>query len=558
MQKRLTLVVAIVCGLFLISGTIDLNDLFEYSAQTIPNYINKDNTPNNNPITDAGATLGRVLFYDKQLSINNTISCASCHKQEFAFGDTATVSIGWDGGTTARHSPRLINARFGEEVNFFWDERASSLEEQSTMPIQDHIEMGFSNTDGNPTIDSLINRLEELEYYQELFNFVYGDFEITEAEIQDALAQFIRSIQSFDSRYDEGRAQVNNNNADFPNFTTEENLGKTLFMNNAQAGGANCNTCHSAPEFDIDNNSNNNSVITVAGDEGAIDLSNTRSPTLRDMVNPDGSLNGPLMHDGSFDNLMDVINLYDDITVDPDNTNLDNRLKGGPGNPGQNLNLTDEEKDALVAFLETMTGTEVYTAVQWSDPFDEDGNLEILNGALPVELLSFQVSEEDKQVLLTWSTGSEKNNEGFEILHSTNAVDWEYIDFVNGKGDAYFTNDYNFVHQNPIQGVNYYRLKQLDFNGDFSYSKTLSQKIEQDDIAIHTYPNPVQTYLQVEAPEGEFIVSIVNTQGVNVQQLALQDQHTSIDFSSLSSGIYFLQITDEQGNLNTTKRILKN
>jgi len=92
--------------------------------------------------------LGRVLFYDKNLSVNNTISCASCHKQEFAVGDTAVSSLGVDNGRTERHSMRLINTRYANEAKFFWNERAASLEAQVTMPIVDHLEMGFSGQTG--------------------------------------------------------------------------------------------------------------------------------------------------------------------------------------------------------------------------------------------------------------------------------------------------------------------------------------------------------------------------------------------------------------------------
>lgn len=556
MQKKSTLIIAIICGLFLISSTIDLTDLLDYSNQAIPNYINEDNTPNDNPITDAGATLGRVLFYDKKLSINNTISCASCHKQDFAFGDTATVSIGWNGETTGRHSPRLINARFGEEENFFWDERASSLEEQSTMPIQDHVEMGFSNINGNPGIDSLITKLEELDYYQDLFTFVYGDFDITEAEIQDALAQFVRSIQSFDSKFDIGRAQVNNNNADFPNFTTEENLGKTLFLSNTQNGGANCNTCHNAPEFDIDSNSDNNSVVSVAGDPGGVDVNNTRSPTLRDMVNPDGTLNGPLMHDGSFTSLLDVIDLYDDIPVVAANTNLDNRLNG-QGNQGQNLNLTDAEKDALVAFLGTLTGVDVYTNAKWSDPFEADGSITVLlNGPLPVEFAHFQVSAAFDDVLLEWSTASERDNRGFEIQHSSNAINWEKIGFVDGMGDTQSKVDYSFVHENPNAGINYYRLKQMDWDDKIDYSNTLSQYIERQELAITAYPNPVLDRLQVDLPTGDFTATVLNAQGRVLRSVATNSQVT-LNFSDFNSGIYFLVVKDLDTNIEQVEKIVK-
>lgn len=382
MRKYLLLLLP-ATGFLLLAATIDLHNLFEYAAQPVPTYITQDNTPPWNDITDEGATLGRVLFYDKNLSLNNTIACASCHQQEFAFSDTATLSVGLSGGLTGRHAMRLVNSRFGEEVQFFWDERATSLEDQSTRPIQDHVEMGFSGTEGDPALDSLIRKMDSLPYYPRLFNEVFGDSMITEERMQRALAQFIRSIQSFDSPYDVGLAQVANPGMPFPNFTQQQNVGKGLFMTPPPQGGAGCAVCHRPPEFDITPNSRNNGVITVAGDSAAIDLNNTRSPSIRDLVNPAGTLNGPLMHDGSFTSLMQVIEHYDSIADNPLNTNLDPRL-GGAGPPGtppaplQNLQLTDNQKLALEAFLMTLTGSDIYTNEKWSTPFDSLGNLTIL------------------------------------------------------------------------------------------------------------------------------------------------------------------------------------
>lgn len=356
----------------LTASTIDLTNLPNYGNQTVPTYITKDNT-NGNPITDVGATLGRVLFYDKNLSANNVIACGSCHQQAFAFSDTALVSSGLSGGTTGRHSMRLVNVRFADETHFFWDERATTLEDQTTQPIQDHIEMGFSGTNGDPGIDSLLRKLENIPYYSTLFSAVYGDPEITENRIQLALAQFIRSIQSFDAKYDEGRAQVNNDNQNFPNFTTQENAGKQLFLAPPNQGGAGCAGCHRPPEFDIDPNANNNGITGVAGTAVGTDYTNTRAPSLRDVVNPDGTLNGPLMHTGEFNSLAEVIEHYNLIPNDPNNPNLDNRLIG----PGGDLQLTNDEKENLAAFLRTLTGNAIYTDEKWSSPFDGQGHLTI-------------------------------------------------------------------------------------------------------------------------------------------------------------------------------------
>ncbi|MBP6144251.1 MAG: cytochrome-c peroxidase, partial [Sediminibacterium sp.] len=187
--------------------SIDPNNLENYANQGKPAYILKNNL-GTNTITDKTATLGRVLFYDKNLSINNTISCANCHQQKFAFGDTAVVSAGVEGGLTIRHSMRLINTRFANEAKFFWNERAANLTTQTTMPIQDHLEMGFSGTNGRGDFSTLTSKLSTINYYKELFKSTYGDTLVSENRIQIALASFINSIQSFDSKYDIGRAQV--------------------------------------------------------------------------------------------------------------------------------------------------------------------------------------------------------------------------------------------------------------------------------------------------------------------------------------------------------------
>jgi cytochrome c peroxidase len=351
---------------------LDLNNLDNYGAQFIPTYITKDNSLSN-PVTDKGATLGRVLFYDKKLSSNDAVSCASCHVQANAFGDLAVASDGVN-GTTGRHAMRLINTRFANESKFFWDERALSLELQSTMPIKNHGEMGFSGADGDANFDVLITKLSAIGYYKELFKFVYGSEEITEAKMQTALAQFIRSIQSFDSKYDAGRTLAANDNQNFSNFTAQENQGKNLFLSppifdttsSRTGGGVGCAGCHAAPEFDINPNSGNNGIIGVLNGSG-IDITNTRAPSLRDLVKQDGTTNGPMMHTGNLVTLQNVIGHYGTINLAPGNTNLDPKLK--PNGIGQQLNLNATEVNALVAFIKTLSGSNVYTDPKWSNPF---------------------------------------------------------------------------------------------------------------------------------------------------------------------------------------------
>lgn len=346
-----------------------------YSNQSVPSYIAKDNGTGN-PITDESATLGRILFYDSNLSANNTIACASCHMQEFAFSDTNKRSIGLDGGLTGRHSMRLVNIRFSELEQMFWDRRAQDLEEQVTMPIQDHVEMGFSGDNGQPGIAELAERLEGIKYYNELFKWVYGDASVTEERISLALADFVRSIQSFDSKFDQGYAQVGAMAGPYPNFTNQENQGKALFIQPPvldsagvrTEGGIACQGCHRGPEFDIDPNSLNNGVIRTAADPAnGVDLTNTRAPSLRDVVGPSGLPNGPFFHTGNIPDINTVLEHYDFVTMAPGNSNLDPRLRRGFASV--NLNITFQERQAVEAFLKTLTGSNMYTDVRWSNPF---------------------------------------------------------------------------------------------------------------------------------------------------------------------------------------------
>lgn len=353
-------------------NNINLTNLANYANQLVPNYIVKNNS-GSNTITDKGATLGRVLFYDKNLSSNNTISCASCHQQANAFSDAAVSSQGVN-GTTGRHSMRLVNNRFANETKFFWDERAINLETQTTMPIKDHGEMGYSGLNGDESFSGLITKLSGIGYYKELFKFVYGSEEITESKMQMALAQFIKSIQSFDSKYDAGRALAANDGQPFTNFTAQENQGKNLFLSppvfdsigNRTSGGLGCAGCHSGPEFDINPNSRNNGIIGSINGTG-IDITNTRAPSLRDLVKANGTTNGPMMHTGVITTLQAAIGHYGTINLAPGNTNLDQRLR--PNGFGQQLHLTAPEVNSVIAFLRTLSGTDVYTNPKWSNPF---------------------------------------------------------------------------------------------------------------------------------------------------------------------------------------------
>ncbi len=185
----------------ILSGSLNIPESpFNYTNLQLPFYFTgpgvapNDNTPvNTNPTTNDGATLGRVLFYDKNLSLNNTIACASCHKQENSFTDPNTFSTGFNNGKTTRSSMTIVNSRYYSNGKFFWDERAVTLEDQTLMPIQHPVEMGM-------TLDSLEKRLAEKDYYKVLFSKAFGDENITRDRVSKALAQFVRSMISYQSK----------------------------------------------------------------------------------------------------------------------------------------------------------------------------------------------------------------------------------------------------------------------------------------------------------------------------------------------------------------------
>lgn len=345
---------------------VNLPDHFKINApgplQTSVNGL--DNAPLDNPVTDHGATLGRVLFYDKKLSANGRVSCASCHVQEAGFSDPQKLSKGFEGGLTRRHSMTLVNARFYQRGRFFWDERAVTLEQQVLQPFQDPVEMGVS-------LGELVRRVEEQPYYQRLFKNAFGDESVSADRIARALAQFVRSIISYQSRYDVGRAQVPNPNAPFPNFTPQENQGKQLFLQPVQNGGAGCFACHTTEAFVSANvGPQNNGLDSVStSDRGAAETfpqqmqltGAFKTGTLRNIA-----LTAPYMHDGRFATLEQVVEHYNSgVKAHP---NLAPPLRRPDGQP-QRLNLSEGQKAALVAFMRTLTDESVALNPKWSNPF---------------------------------------------------------------------------------------------------------------------------------------------------------------------------------------------
>ena len=354
---------------------------YDYTQLDVSQHVDRshleqlDNTPPYNPTTNAGARLGRVLFYDEHLSLNNSIACASCHQQAAAFSDPKVFSVGFKGGRTKRNSMGLTNIRYthlnGLQPGFFWDERAATLEVQVLMPIQDKIEMGM-------TLKELERKLQGLPYYPPLFQSAFGSSYVTSGRVAKAIAQFMRAMISMHSKFDAGTAASNDmtQSTAFPHFTAQENLGKSLFLNGA--GGIAefaCAMCHVPPTFNMDK-SNNIGLEVEYADPGLGGLGRPsndpftpsndgkfKAPSLRNV-----ELTAPYMHDGRFATLEQVVDHYSDKVHLHPNLNLAfeplaaDQLTSG-------FRFSPEQKQALVAFLKTLTDKKFVTDPRFSDPF---------------------------------------------------------------------------------------------------------------------------------------------------------------------------------------------
>ena len=307
-------------------------------------------------ITDDGATLGRVLFHDVQLSVDNSVSCGSCHRQAHAFADAMPQSSGISGTPLLRNTPGLFNLRYQRRL--FWDLRVAGLTNQVLQPIGHPDEMGMD-------LDDLTSKLTALPYYGALFESAFGDPTIDLDRIANALVQFLTSIRSYQSRYDAGIANG------FADFTASELTGKDVFFR----GDTRCNQCHSGLNFFSTQAFINGLELDYAGagDAGIGALSGNPSDdgrfktvSLRNV-----GLTAPYMHDGRFPDLRAVVDFYsDDILQHP---YLDERFSdNGIGPPGQEpyrLELTEAERVGLVDFLHTLSDTAITAEPAFSSPF---------------------------------------------------------------------------------------------------------------------------------------------------------------------------------------------
>lgn len=313
------------------------------------------------PITDEAATLGRVLFFDPRLSVNGRIACASCHLPEAGFTDTAAFSAGHTGERVTVRTMRLVNARWYAGPGFLWDRRAPTLEAQATQPLVHPVEMGWDAAAGG--LSALRARMATLPYYPELFRYAFGDEAISDARMRRALATYVRSLLAVRSRWDVGFAQVYDPDLpdrglmrDVPGLTAEENLGRALFIGRPDQGGFGCAACHLPPTFSLSADSRSNGL--TAGETVIF-----KAPSLKNV-----GLTGPYMHNGMFESLPLAVAFYDGFAQP--GPALDDRLKG-PGGTQRRLDMTDAEREAVVAFLHTLTDTSYLQDPRFRSPFRE-------------------------------------------------------------------------------------------------------------------------------------------------------------------------------------------
>ncbi len=320
--------------------------------------------PADNPMSVEGINLGRHLFYEKQFSSDNSLSCGSCHLQDFGFSDIPinATSKGVSGIEGRRNSMPIFNLAWGEF--FFWDGRTSSLEEQSLHPIKDPIEL-------ENTLEVVITRLKADTLYPPLFKAAFGSEEIDEDRIAKALAQFERTIISAYSRFDTiERLKIGT-------YTASEERGHEMFTRDVTKGGligGDCFHCHGINDtryllgaFGKDNQFLNNGLNETHSDIGRMEV--TLSPSDEGKFKVPSARNleftRPYMHDGSIPTLDSLIEFYNQ-GGHPNSPNIDPNMKFA----GAGRNWTGQQKADLKAFLQTMTDYTLISNPDFSDPFN--------------------------------------------------------------------------------------------------------------------------------------------------------------------------------------------
>jgi cytochrome c peroxidase len=314
---------------------------------------------NDNPMTKEGIQLGRMLFYDPILSENGTLSCEGCHNQAFAFTDNGLrVSEGIKGIAGTRNSMPIFNLNWHDK-GFFWDGRAATLREQILMPIEDPIEMAS-------TVNNALKRINSNSTYPSLFYKAFGVNQATEVELAKAIEQFMLTIISSNSKFDKwrkGEIGLTQDELDGLAFTQAENNPR-----NGLRGG-DCFHCHGTAG-DLFTNSDffNNGLDASLTDLGKynvtgleVDKGKFKTPSLRNL-----GFTGPYMHDGRFKTIEEVLDHYGDHVV-LNSPNLDPNMRHSRSS-GQ-IKFTREEKDKMIAFLNSLNDSTLVTNPAFSNPF---------------------------------------------------------------------------------------------------------------------------------------------------------------------------------------------
>lgn len=277
------------------------------------------------------AGLGKLLFNEKMLSLDSSVSCASCHKPEFAFADTAAFSMGIHGKPSSRNTPSVLNMK--NRPYYFWDGRASSLADQALMPIENPDEMGLP-------IKEAVARLNQSEKYRKLFKKIFKQLP-NEKNLAQAIAAFEETLETVDSKFDNWSNNISE-------LSESEERGRELFVGDK----AKCFDCHSMEDFTDDDFKNiglfNGKEANDSGryriSKNPTDIGKFKTPGLRNIA-----VTPPYMHDGRFQTLEQVVSYYNTpfMFVD-DPINIDTLLM-------KPLGLTQQEKKDLVAFLKTLT-----------------------------------------------------------------------------------------------------------------------------------------------------------------------------------------------------------
>lgn len=330
---------------------------------TLPSYTTAGTFgPASFRINRAKAQLGRVLFYDNNLSENKAVSCASCHHQENAFADPIDFSKGLHNENTKRNSYAIGSTASTRQYyditrpTLFWDSRARTVTKQSEQTLQDAIEMGMD-------LNQLVNRLNEVDYYKVLFKKAYGTSNIDQTTVLNALEEFVLSFNSQESKFDEAFKQHDGFDAfrtNLKDFSAAEIRGKEIFMNG-------CASCHGQTFTLAAEPIASNGLDLNYLDKGIGDLDQSpqsygvfKVPILRNV-----ELTAPYMHDGRFETLEEVVDFYSDGIKD--HPNLHSLLK--EGNSPKRFNFSADDKAALVAFLKTTTDRKFIAKEKYSDPF---------------------------------------------------------------------------------------------------------------------------------------------------------------------------------------------